>query len=183
MFQGILRQTRLETHRQARSLRQVRQKTSLQTHRRPGNCAFLDAIASVCAAARRAGRQFAPLEGGQGVSLRRSRADRASICVGPKTPSGRLPARNGASTVITRKTGVWTLPVVRKTDALPDRRRQGGRSRGAEKKGSFALQKAYRSLKRERGSFLRPASGHAREGLKGSRPVAVANPDYSRPAM
>ena len=140
-------ETSLETHRRRRSLRQVRRKTSLQTHRRPGNRAFLDAIASVCAAARRTGRQFASLqrwtgrqftslESGQGGNLRRA--------------EGAISPLAGAKRGVychTRKTGVWTLPVVRKKDAPTN---GGGEAaegrRGEEKKGLPAPRNGSRSV-------------------------------------
>ena len=131
-----------------RSLRQVRRKASLQTHRRPGNLASLDAIASVCAAVERTGRQFTPVESGQGGNLRHSRVDRASICVGPKAPSSRSPAQDGASTVTLAKraSGPYRL------SAKQMRSRTGGQGRpkaeGVEKKRRSAIQRAYRSLKR-----------------------------------
>ena len=117
-----------------RSLRQVRRKTSLQTHRRPGNLAFLDAIASVCAAAKRTGRQFAPLESGQGGNLRRSEGRQG---VNLRRAEGAIQPLAGEKRGVychTRKTGVWTLPVVRKTDALPDRRPGAAEGRGGGEK-------------------------------------------------
>jgi hypothetical protein len=119
--------------------RQVRQQTSLQTQRRPGNRACLDAIASESAAERRTARQFVSLRSGQGSNLRRCKVDRASICVGPKAPSRRLPPGNAASTVILAKRASGPYPL----SAKKMRSRTGGRRPGgAEKKGKFALQKA-----------------------------------------
>jgi hypothetical protein len=79
--------------------------------------------AAICVAAGQTGRQFASLESGQGANLRRA--------------EGAISPLAGAKRGVywyTRKTGVWTLPVVRKTVTLPDRRRQGGLRPGGRRK-------------------------------------------------
>jgi hypothetical protein len=137
--------TSLETHRRGRSLRQVRRKTSLQTHRRPGNRAPVDAIASVCAAGRWTGRQSASLRGGQGGNLRRCKVGRAPICVGPKAPSGGLPARIGASTVILAKRASGPYPLSAKKIRSWTGGDRAGEGRGRRrKKGSSRFRRRTR---------------------------------------
>jgi hypothetical protein len=79
--------------------------------------------AAICVAPEWTRRQFASLQSGQGGNLRR--AERA---ISPLAG-----AKRGVY-CYTRKTSLWTLLVVRKTDALPDRRRQGGRRPGGRRK-------------------------------------------------
>ena len=116
------------------SLRQVRQKTPLQTHRRPRNRAFLGRHrfslrrgeadrAAICGAPGWTGRQFTPLLSGQGVNLRR-----AEGAISPLAG-----ARRGVY-CHTRKTGVWTLPVVRKRDAPTNGGGEAAEGRRGEKK-------------------------------------------------
>jgi hypothetical protein len=145
----VLRETSPETHRRGQSLRQIRRKTSLQTHRRRRTCASLDAIASFCAAGRRTRRQFTPLQDGQGLNLRRSRVDRAAICVEPESPSRRLPARNGRLLLYSQNERL-DLTRCPQESCVP-RPAATGRSmaRGAEKKGKFAIQKAYRKPRQQ----------------------------------